>query len=72
MSPFSLAFLDPPYGKELAEKALASAREGGWLAPEALVVVEEAADAGFKPPEGFEELERRDYDDTQFTFLRFR
>jgi len=72
MSPFSLAFLDPPYGKGLAEKALASAREGGWLAPEALVIVEEAADAGFKPPEGFEELERRDYDDTQFTFLRLR
>jgi len=72
MSPFSLAFLDPPYGKGLAEKALTSAREGGWFAPEALVVVEEAADAGFKPPEGFEELERRDYDDTQFTFLRLR
>lgn len=70
MNPFSLAFLDPPYGKGLAEKALASAREGGWLAPEALVIVEEAADAGFKPPKGFEELERRDYDDTQFTFLR--
>jgi len=72
MSPFSLAFLDPPYGKGLAEKALASAREGGWLAPEALVIVEEAADAGFNPPEGFEELERRGYDDTQFTFLRLR
>lgn len=72
MSPFSLAFLDPPYGRGLAEKTLVSAREGGWFAPEALVIVEEAADAGFKPPEGFEELERRDYDDTQFTFLRLR
>ncbi len=70
MNPFSLVFLDPPYGKGLAEKALTSAREGGWLTPEALVVVEEAKDAGFKPPEGFEELERRGYDDTQFTFLR--
>jgi 16S rRNA (guanine966-N2)-methyltransferase len=36
----------------------------------ALVVVEEARDAGFKPPEGFAELERRDYDDTQFVLLR--
>ncbi|MEW6449367.1 MAG: 16S rRNA (guanine(966)-N(2))-methyltransferase RsmD [Pseudomonadota bacterium] len=70
MKAFSLVFLDPPYGKGLAEKALISAREGGWLAPEALVVVEEEKSAGFKPPEGFEELERRDYDDTQFTFLR--
>ena len=65
-------FLDPPYGKGLAEKALASAREGGWLAPGALVVVEEETSAAFNPPDGFEELERRDYDDTQFTFLRVK
>jgi 16S rRNA (guanine966-N2)-methyltransferase len=70
VEPFSLAFLDPPYGKGLAETALASARDGGWLVPGALIVVEEAHDAGFKPPEGFEELERRDYDDTQFIFLQ--
>ena len=47
-----------------------SARKGGWLKPDALIVVEEAADAGFKPPEGFTELERRSYDDTEFVFLR--
>src|SRR5882757_3032145 len=41
VEPFSLAFLDPPYGKELAEKALVSAREGGWLTKDALIVVEE-------------------------------
>ena len=70
LAPFSLAFLDPPYGKGLAEQALASARDGGWLAPGALVVVEEAAQAGFKPPEGFQELERRGYDDTELVFLR--
>lgn len=70
LEPFSLVFLDPPYGKGLAEKALASAREGGWLKPEALIVVEEAADAGFTAPDGFEELERRDYDDTELVFLR--
>src|SRR4030095_7167004 len=33
MEPFSLAFLDPPYGKGLAEKALASVRDGRWAAP---------------------------------------
>jgi 16S rRNA (guanine966-N2)-methyltransferase len=63
-------FLDPPYGKGLAENALLSAREGGWLRSNALIVVEEAADAGFRPPEGFAELERRKYDDTEFVFLR--
>ena len=55
----------------LAEvQLLAAARDGGWLVPDALAVVEEAADAGFKAPEGFMELERRKYDDTEFVFLR--
>src|SRR5664279_1980591 len=70
LEPFTLAFLDPPYGKGLAEKALASARDGGWLVPGALIVVEEAAGAAFKAPEGYEELERRAYDDTELVFLR--
>ena len=70
LEPFDLVFLDPPYGKGLAEKALRSAREGGWLKPQALIVVEEAADAAFAVPEGFEELERRTFDDTEFVFLR--
>ena len=67
--PFSLIFLDPPYGKGLAEQALVSAREGGWLTPDALIVVEEAK-AVFVTPEGFEEIERRDYDGTEIAFLR--
>src|ERR1700760_4082572 len=70
MQPFALAFLDPPYGKGLAEKSLASLRAGGWLVASALVVVEEAKAAGFAAPEGFEEPERRAYDDTEFVFLR--
>ena len=71
MEPFSLVFLDPPYAKKLAEKALASLRDGGWLTPAALLVIEEHKAAAFAVPEGFEELERREYDDTEFTFLRF-
>jgi 16S rRNA (guanine966-N2)-methyltransferase len=67
---FSLAFLDPPYRHRLAEKSLASLRDGGWLAPRALVVVEEATDAGFATPVGFSEIERRRYDDTELVFLR--
>jgi 16S rRNA (guanine966-N2)-methyltransferase len=70
LEPFGLAFLDPPYGKGLAERALTSARAGGWLLPDALVVVEEAANAGFTSPAGFAEIERRRYDDTELIFLR--
>ena len=70
VEPFSLVFLDPPYGKGLAEKALASLRDGGWLTKAALLVVEEAKAAAFTAPEGFVELERRAYDDTEFVFLK--
>ena len=70
VEPFSLVFLDPPYGQGFAEKALASLRDGGWLMPGALLVVEEAKAAQFVTPEGFEELERRAYDDTEFVFLK--
>ena len=72
LAPFSLAFLDPPYGQGLAEQALAGAQAGGWLAQDALVVVEEAATAGFAAPAGFDELERRDYDDSALIVLRYR
>jgi 16S rRNA (guanine966-N2)-methyltransferase len=72
VEPFGLVFADPPYGRGHAEKALAAARDGGWLAPDALVVVEEAADAKFAAPAGFAEIERRDYDDTQLIIARYQ
>jgi 16S rRNA (guanine966-N2)-methyltransferase len=68
VEPFSLLFVDPPYGLGLAEKALASARAGGWLTGDVLIVVEETTGA-FKAPDGFAEIERRPYDDTEFIFL---
>jgi 16S rRNA (guanine966-N2)-methyltransferase len=68
--PFALVLVDPPYRKGLAERSLMSLREGGWVAPDALVIVEEAADAGLAAPQGYAEIERRRYDDTEFTFLR--
>jgi 16S rRNA (guanine966-N2)-methyltransferase len=64
LEPFSVAFLDPPYGKGLAERAL------GWLTPDALVVVEEATSAAFAPPDGYTEIERRNYGDSDLIFLR--
>src|SRR3984893_6279006 len=70
MEPFSLVFLDPPYAKGLAEKALASLRDGGWLAAGAVFVVGGGGGGAVRGPEAFEELERRAYDDTEFVFLR--
>lgn len=68
--PFTLAFLDPPYGKGLASLALVALRDGGWLSPHALCVVEEGASAEFVAPQGFQEIERRDYSDSRLIFLR--
>jgi len=38
--PFELIFLDPPYREDLVEAVLRSLEEGGWVAPEGLVVSE--------------------------------
>lgn len=68
--PFELAFLDPPYGKGLAETALVSLREGGWLKPDAIAVVEERATETVTLPAGFAELDRRTYGEAQVVFAR--
>jgi 16S rRNA (guanine966-N2)-methyltransferase len=68
-SGFSLAFLDPPYGQNLAAPALASLTAGGWLTPGALIIVEENAHVELTLPPGLSLIESRRYDDTQLVFL---
>ena len=68
--PFTLAFLDPPYGKGLGEKALVSLRDGKWLEPGALCVLEESGAAKVVVPDGFELIETRDYGEAQVLFLK--
>lgn len=67
--PFDLVFLDPPYHKGLGEKALTCLAAGQWLAPEALIVFECAAD---ETPDvgGLEVLDTRDYGAAKVLFLR--
>jgi 16S rRNA (guanine966-N2)-methyltransferase len=66
---FGLMFADPPYGKGLGERALQSAKAGGWLAAGALCVVEEAATAPFAPGPGFVVLDERSYGETVIRFI---
>ncbi|MGR3632863.1 MAG: 16S rRNA (guanine(966)-N(2))-methyltransferase RsmD [Limimaricola soesokkakensis] len=66
-APAGLVFLDPPYGKGLGARALASALAQGWIAPGALIVWEESAPQ--PPPEGFAPLDARRYGDTHVTLL---
>jgi 16S rRNA (guanine966-N2)-methyltransferase len=68
---FDLVFADPPYGKGLASKALASLVEGGWLTNNAVVVVEEAETAEVVAPEALALLDTRIYGETQVRFYRF-
>ena len=70
MGAFGLVFLDPPYGKGLAEKALLRALQGGWLEPGAVIVIEESADSQFEFPQGFEQLDERTYGSTKIHILR--
>ncbi|WP_417685506.1 16S rRNA (guanine(966)-N(2))-methyltransferase RsmD [Roseibium sp.] len=70
IEPFDLVFADPPYDKGMGEKALATAREGGWLKPGAVCVLEERASAIIELPEGFSELDRRVAGDSQVLFVK--
>lgn len=67
--PYTLAFLDPPYRKGLVEQALAAVRAGDWLAANAVIVTERAADEPAAPPEGFREVDARTYGETAVAFL---
>lgn len=63
-----LIFLDPPYGKDLGGKALASARALGWIAPGAWVIWEEQSPQD--APAGFDVMDTRRYGDTHITVLQ--
>lgn len=67
--PFDLVFLDPPYHKGLGERALARLGEGGWIAGDALIVFECAADETPATP-GYETLDERAYGAAKVLFLR--
>jgi 16S rRNA (guanine966-N2)-methyltransferase len=70
MAPYRLAFLDPPYGQGLGEKALSGLVAGSWLEPAALAVLEERAGVAVALPPGVHEIDRRAWGDTEVRFLR--
>jgi len=70
VAPFDLVFADPPYRRGLGEAALTAALQGGWVKPQGLLVLEEAADASIATPPGLEAVDRREAGDTQLLFYR--
>ncbi|MGD9783172.1 MAG: 16S rRNA (guanine(966)-N(2))-methyltransferase RsmD [Hyphomicrobiaceae bacterium] len=72
ITPFDLAFIDPPYGQGLGDKALASLMLGGWLRPGAIAVLEEARGNVVSLALGLEEIDRRAWGDTEVRILAAR
>ncbi|MBB3951973.1 16S rRNA (guanine966-N2)-methyltransferase [Aureimonas jatrophae] len=70
IEPFDLVLLDPPYGRRLGEAALAGLVAGGWLRPDAVLVLEEGLDAPFSPVAGLAPLDERAMGETRLRFLR--
>jgi 16S rRNA (guanine966-N2)-methyltransferase len=70
-APCTLAFIDPPYGEDLATPALDALAKAGWFAPQALIVVEVAAKQKLLEPAGFSLLDERRYGAARLVFLRF-
>lgn len=68
--PFDLVFADPPYGKTLGEKALIALKSEGWMADDALVVLEEHKDALPTAIVGFQHLQTRSFGETMIGFFQ--
>ncbi|NKB52700.1 MAG: 16S rRNA (guanine(966)-N(2))-methyltransferase RsmD [Rhizobiaceae bacterium] len=69
--PFDLVFADPPYGKQLADKALAGLSANRWLAGGAVLVVEEKKGMLPRLNDEFELLDQRDSGDTSMGIFQY-
>lgn len=67
--PFDLAFLDPPYHKDLVAPCLRELRNGGWLSETAIAIVETGSS---ETPDlaGWDVLEARTYGAARVQYLR--
>jgi 16S rRNA (guanine966-N2)-methyltransferase len=70
--PATLVFLDPPYRSGLGAPALAALDARGWIAEEAVAVIETEARDPFDAPDGFALLDERRYGKAKVRFLRKR
>lgn len=65
-----LVFLDPPYGQGLVGSTLVALADAGWIAEDAVIIVELGATEAFVAPPGFTTMDRRIYSAAQLCFLR--
>jgi 16S rRNA (guanine966-N2)-methyltransferase len=67
---YDLIFADPPYTSGLGAAAIGSARDGGWIAPGALVVLETALDAPPPVLPGLVAADDRRYGESRIAIFR--
>jgi 16S rRNA (guanine966-N2)-methyltransferase len=69
--PCNLIFVDPPYGKKLADISLKNLIQTGWLAQDAIIVVETSKVEDVNAPAGFTELDDRKYGNSRIRILQW-
>jgi 16S rRNA (guanine966-N2)-methyltransferase len=67
----SLVFVDAPYRTDIASQALPALAAAGWIAPEAIIVVETERGAELTLPNGFSATDSRAYGSTELHFLEY-
>jgi len=71
-APFNLLFMDAPYDQGLTQPALLGLINKGWLAPEAVMVVETSAHETLIVPTAFEFIDERRFGAANVSFLRLK
>ena len=67
----NIVFIDPPYGKNLVNPSLKSIVAGGWLANNAVVIIETGKNEDIEFPDSFSELDDRTYGNCRIRILRW-
>ncbi|MGB0629271.1 MAG: 16S rRNA (guanine(966)-N(2))-methyltransferase RsmD [Alphaproteobacteria bacterium] len=68
--PFDLVFMDPPYNKNLAARALQALANAGWMAAKAICVVESGLSEEIPALNDFALLEDRQYGSTRIRIFQ--
>lgn len=67
---YSLIFIDPPYFEKLLPPTLLALHNGGWIAPDALIVIEHDSKETIEIPDVFEVIDQRKYGRAMIELLK--
>lgn len=67
----NLVFIDPPYRKNLVNRALEKIQTNGWLQEGAVIVVESGKKEGLEFPETYKVIDSRNYGNSTLSILQW-